>query len=186
MATEEPAFTVKLAQGNFEVRDYPALVAAEVTVLGSRKEAAGKGFRLLAGYIFGGNIGKQSIKMTAPVSQQAATSQKIAMTAPVLHTGGDGKWVIRFMMPRGSVLEAMPTPNDPEVQLRGIPAARMAVVRFSGVARQADIDSNTVALKQFITKQHLNQIGSPSLAQYNPPWTPWFLRRNEVMIAVES
>ena len=88
MATKEPPFTVQFAQGNFELRDYPALAVAEVSVSGERKEAAGKGFRLLAGYIFGGNTRKQSIAMTAPVVQQAATNVKIAMTAPVIQSGG--------------------------------------------------------------------------------------------------
>ena len=181
MATEEPPFTVKSAHGEFEVRDYPAVVAAEVTVTGDRKDAAGKGFRLLAGYIFGGNTRKQSIAMTAPVTQ-AAAGEKIAMTAPVLQTGGDGRWVIRFIMPRGSTLETLPRPNNPKVHLVAVPSARMAVVKFSGLARQDDVDAKTAALSQFVTAQHLRAIGAPSLAQYDPPWTLWFMRRNEVMI----
>ena len=183
MATEEPPFTVKSAHGEFEVRDYPALVAAEVTVTGDRKDAAGKGFRLLAGYIFGGNTSKQSIAMTAPVTQ-AATREKIAMTAPVFQTGGNGSWVIRFIMPRGSTLETLPRPNNPKVQLVAVPPARMAVVKFSGLARQDDVDAKTAALSRFVKAQHLQAIGAPSLAQYDPPWTLWFMRRNEVMIPV--
>ncbi|MGL4542038.1 MAG: SOUL family heme-binding protein, partial [Polymorphobacter sp.] len=136
MATEEPPFTVSFAQDDFEVRDYPALVAAEVSVSGDRKAAASKGFRLLAGYIFGGNTRRQSIAMTAPVVQAPAASEKIAMTAPVLHTGGDGAWVIRFIMPRGATLETLPKPNNPAVQLRAVAPARVAVVRFSGLAQQ--------------------------------------------------
>lgn len=182
MATEEPPFTVKSAQGEFEIRDYPALVAAEVTVTGDRKDASSKGFRLLAAYIFGGNTRKQSIAMTAPVTQAAANSEKIAMTAPVLQTGGNGSWVIRFIMPHGSTVETLPLPNNPAVHLVAIPAARMAVVKFSGLARQDDVDAKTAALSRFVKAQHLQAIGEPSLAQYDPPWTLWFLRRNEVMI----
>ena len=184
MATEEPPFTVKSAHGEFEVRDYPALVAAEVTVTGGRKDASSKGFRLLAGYIFGGNTRKQSIAMTAPVTQAAAKSEKIAMTAPALQTGGNGSWVIRFIMPRGSTLETLPRPNNPKVQLVAVPPARMAVVKFSGLARQDDVDAKTAALTRFVMAQHLHANGAPSLAQYDPPWTLWFLRRNEVMIPV--
>ena len=107
MATEEPPFTVSVKQGDFEVRDYPALVAAEVSVSGDRKDAASKGFRLLAGYIFGGNTRQQSIAMTAPVVQAPATSEKIAMTAPVTAEpqtpDSDMKvsrrWRIHFVMP---------------------------------------------------------------------------------------
>lgn len=82
MATEEPSFTVSLAEGDCEVRDYPALVVAAVSVTGDRKDAASKGFRLLASYIFGGNTAKRKIAMTAPVMQAAAGGEKIAMTAP--------------------------------------------------------------------------------------------------------
>ena len=66
MASEEPDFTVVMAEDDFEVRDYPALIAAEVEVSGSRDEASSEGFRLLAGYIFGGNTRKESIAMTTP------------------------------------------------------------------------------------------------------------------------
>ena len=69
MAVEEPRFALVLKDGDFELRDYPELVAAEVTVGGSRNEASSAGFRLLAGYIFGGNAGSRTIAMTAPVTQ---------------------------------------------------------------------------------------------------------------------
>ncbi|WP_373474717.1 heme-binding protein [Sphingorhabdus sp.] len=185
VATEEPSFTVGLAKGNFEVRDYPALVVAEVSVTGDRKDAASKGFRLLAGYIFGGNTASQKIAMTAPVTQAAAGGEKIAMTAPVLQSGGDGNWVIRFIMPRGSTLETLPQPNDPKVHLNAVAPARMAVVRFSGLAQQDTIAAKTDELRGFVKAQNLSAIGSPSLAQYDPPWTLWFLRRNELMIPIE-
>lgn len=183
MAVKEPPFTVQLAQGKFELRDYPALTVAEVAVTGDRKEAASKGFRLLAGYIFGGNTRKQSIAMTAPVTQQAA-SEKIAMTAPVIQAGGDGEWVIRFVMPEGATLDSLPQPNDPKVQLRTLAPERVAVVRFSGLAQEASVASNTAALQRFLAARQLQATGAPTLAQYNPPWTLWFLRRNEVMIPV--
>jgi hypothetical protein len=62
----------------------------------------------------------------------------------------------------------------------------MAVVKFSGLARQDDVDAKTTALSRFVKAQHLKAIGPPSLAQYNPPWTLWFMRRNEVMIPVSG
>ena len=113
-----------------------------------------------------------------------AASQKIPMTAPVLQSGGDGKWVIRFIMPKGSSLETLPRPNNARVQLKTAPPARMAVVRFSGLARQDSIAEKTAALQGFVKAQHLQAIGPPALAQYDPPWTLWFLRRNELMIPI--
>jgi hypothetical protein len=184
MATEEPVFTVSFTKGDFEIRDYPEMVVAQVSVTGDRKDAASSGFRLLAGYIFGGNTAKQKIAMTAPVTQAAAGGQKIAMTAPVLQSGDDDNWVVRFIMPRGSTLETLPQPNNPEVQLHAIAPARMAVVRFSGLARRDTIAAKTDALWGFVKAQHLQAKGLPSLAQYDPPWTLWFLRRNELLLPI--
>lgn len=182
MATEEPAFRVVLQEGDFEVRDYPSLVVAEVTVTGDQKESASKGFRLLAGYIFGGNTAKQSIAMTAPVTQQ---SEKIAMTAPVTQIPHDGAWVVRFHMPHSYTLATLPKPNDPAVQLREVPARRVAVLRFSGWADQKAFDAKAEALRAFLKAHSLHAAGPASLSQYNPPWTLWFARRNEVMLALE-
>ena len=145
MAVEEPAFRIVLQDGAFEVRDYPALVVAEVIVTGEQKEAASKGFRLLAGYIFGGNRRKQSVAMTAPVAQEP-TSEKIAMTAPVTQTQTAGEWVVRFTMPSSYSLETLPEPDDARVRLRVTPPARFAVIRFSGLARPDVVAAKTAEL----------------------------------------
>ena len=183
VAVEEPAFQTVLQDGAFEIRDYPALVVAEVTVTGGQKEAASQGFQLLAGYIFGGNMQKQSIAMTAPVAQQPS-SEKIAMTAPVTQTQTAGQWVVRFTMPSSYALETLPEPNDARVHLRATSAARFAVIQFSGLARPDDVAAKTADLSMWMQRRHLRQVGSTSLAQYNPPWTLWFMRRNEVMIPI--
>ena len=64
MAVEKPEFELFLQEGDFELRAYQALLAAQVHVTGSRSDA---GFRLLAAYILGNNTAKKSIAMTAPV-----------------------------------------------------------------------------------------------------------------------
>lgn len=183
MAVEEPAFRSVLHEGAFEVRDYPALVVAEVTVSGDQKEAASKGFRLLADYIFGGNKRRQSIAMTAPVAQ-APTSEKIAMTALVTQIQSAGEWVVRFTMPGAYSMDTLPEPNDPKVHLRVLPPTRFAVLQFSGLARKDDVAINTAELEKLAGTHHLRAIGPVSLAQYDPPWTLWFMRRNEVMLPV--
>jgi hypothetical protein len=185
LAVEEPAFRSVLHEGAFEVRDYPSLVVAEVTVSGDQKEAAGKGFRLLAGYIFGGNKRRQSIAMTAPVAQ-APTNEKIAMTAPVTQIQSAGEWVVRFTMPSAYSIETLPEPNDPKVRLRVLPPSRFAVLQFSGLARKEDVATKNAELERLARTHRLRVIGPPSLAQYDPPWTLWFMRRNEVMLPVAS
>ena len=186
MATEEPTFTVALQQDEFEVRDYPALIVAEVRVSGTREEASNAGFRLLAAYIFGGNTRRQSIAMTAPVLQERATSETIAMTAPVTQSGANGAWVVRFTMPSTYTLETLPKPNDARVRLVPVSAQRYAVVRFSGLAQPDDIERRTGTLRSFMAQQQLSAAGAPLLARYNPPWTLWFMRRNEVWIPIAS
>lgn len=192
MATEEPAFTVSQKEGDFEVRSYPTLVAAQVSVSGTRDEASNAGFKLLAGYIFGGNTRKQSIAMTAPVvqapSQAQGGSEKIAMTAPVIQSaapGQAGAWTVRFIMPSSYTLDTLPTPNDAKVQLMQLPPARFAAVTFSGLAREEDVALRTAELNNYLTTHRLRAAGQPALARYNPPWTPWFMRRNEVLIPLE-
>lgn len=185
MAVETPDYKVVQQDGGFEVRDYPSLVVAEVTVEGDQKDAARKGFRILAGYIFGGNRQRRKVAMTAPVTQQAS-SEKIAMTAPVEQTrDATGAWVVRFTMPSAWTLQTLPVPDDARVHLRQTPPARFAVLRFSGVARPDVVHDKSEQLRAWVQSHGLHAIGAVSLAQYNPPWTPWFMRRNEVMMKVE-
>ena len=186
MAVEEPSFTVSVREPGFEVRDYPPLIAAQVEARGGQEEAVNAGFRLLAAYIFGGNTARRSIAMTAPVVQTAGRGQSIAMTAPVVQTAYGDRWTVRFIMPRAWTMETLPTPNDARVSLVPLPPSRMAVVRFSGLARPAEVARRTASLQAFIAAHGLRATGAPELARYDPPWTPWFMRRNEVMIPVEA
>ena len=180
-SVEEPKFTVVQREGAIEIREYPATVVAEVRVTGDQKQAASKGFRLLAGYIFGGNTRRQSIAMTAPVAQTPA-NEKIAMTAPVLQTQDNDGWLVRFTMPAAYTIDTLPKPNDAQVILRQVAPARYAAIRFSGLVSLPSVAAQTVKLLEFVRLHRLSVAGPASLAQYNPPWTLWFLRRNEVMI----
>lgn len=186
MATQEPQFTVNLTKGTCSVRAYAPMVVAEVMLKGSRAEAAREGFRLLAGYIFGGNTRRQSIAMTAPVIISAKQSQTIAMTAPVMQSGMDGNWSVRFVMPPEFTLDTLPLPNNQRVELIAIPASRFAVNQFSGLARDSDIEMKTAELREFCAENALVVHGIPALARYDPPWTLWFMRRNEIMIALNG
>jgi hypothetical protein len=183
MAVEEPAFRTIARDGDFDIRDYPALVVAEVSVSGDQQEAASRGFRLLASYIFGANKRRQGIAMTAPVAQ-APSSETIAMTAPVAQSRSGGEWTVRFTMPSAYSLQTLPAPNDPRVRLRVTAPARFAVLKFSGLAGADAVAAKTAALEGFVRSRRLRIVGPVWLAQYDPPWTLWFMRRNEVMVPV--
>jgi hypothetical protein len=180
--TPEPPFTSVVRDGNFEVRDYGVQVVAEVTTAGNGNEAANRGFRPLAGYIFGGNQPRAKIAMTAPVTRQSGT--QIAMTAPVTRQSAGETWKVRFIMPEGSRLQNMPTPSDPNVRLLEEPARRFAVIRFSGLTNDAVFARKTSDLTTWMQARRLTGISEPVLAQYDPPWTLPFMRRNEVWIEV--
>lgn len=183
MAVEEPHFQTVLKDGAFEVRDYPALTVAEVTVTGDQSTAASRGFRLLAGYIFGANHGGDKIAMTAPVGL-ARTGEKIPMTAPVGQTRLGSTWIVRFTMPSTYSLATLPVPNDTRIRLSAQPPAHMAALRFSGWATESKVQNETTDLIERAKARHLRVLGPVTLAQYDPPWTLPFLRRNEVMVPI--
>ena len=153
---------------------------------GERFSAANAGFRILAKYIFGGNEQSKTIAMTAPVVQNSNSPQSIPMTKPVTQIVNENGWVVRFGMPRGSSLDSLPTPKDKRVHLVSLQPTRFAVARFSGLASEPSIKTQTTQLNAFIAAHHFEAKGEPSLARYNPPWTLWFLRRNEIMIPLQN
>ncbi|MGA7874150.1 MAG: heme-binding protein, partial [Desulfoferrobacter sp.] len=128
--------------------------------------------------------GKQSIEMTAPVTQQAE-SEKIAMTAPVTQEKKDGQWVIAFLMPSKYTLKTIPMPSDPRIKIKQIPGRLMASRTYSGTWSKKRYEENKAKLERDIERRKLRVVGEPIWARYNPPFMPWFLRRNEVLIPVE-
>lgn len=174
---------VKKADG-YEVREYAPHIEAQTTVEGSYDEALNTGFRIIAGYIFGGNIKKESIAMTAPVREQKQSSEKIAMTAPVVASAEGGSRVIAFVMPRSYSLSTLPTPNDPRVKLVEVPAKKMAVLRFSWFRTSDRIKKMEERLLSVLSRDSIEILGTPSYAGYNAPWTPPWMSRNEVMVEI--
>ncbi|RKT47527.1 SOUL family heme-binding protein [Thiocapsa rosea] len=186
---ETPEYVAVESDGAFEIRDYPALVVAETTRTGARREALGAGFGPLARYIFAKERGGEKIAMTAPVIQQRpdAPAERIAMTAPVIQSQtGEDAWSVRFIMPSGYSLEALPAPGNSEVRLREIPAQRRAAVRFSGSTTDDALAEQGAALRAWMTARGLAATGPAVFAYYNDPFTPGFLRRNEVLIDIEA
>jgi hypothetical protein len=179
MAVEEPRFEIVERHDVFEVRRYAPCVVAETRVPGDLQEAGNAGFRILAGYIFGKNRGARKIQMTAPVAQ---TPVKIAMTAPVAQSADPDGSVVRFVMPAEWTLATLPEPTDPRVSLREVPARTVAVIRYSGFWSTARYEEELQRLQEALERRGLRWQGEPVWARYNPPWTPWFMRRNEIWL----
>lgn len=191
MAIEEPKYTVLEKSGDFELRAYAPMVIAETLVDGSLGEASSAGFKRIADYIFGNNTSQtgasEKISMTAPVgiAPEAVDkkSEKISMTAPVGMQKIADQWRMYFVMPSQYTLATLPKPNNPAVNLREIPASRVAVLRFFGLAGEEKTAYKTNELLAWLKNKQITPISAPELARYNPPWTLPFLRRNEVMLA---
>jgi len=180
--TEEQKYTVERKFPKFEVRRYEACVFADVTVTASFESAGSVGFRPLIGYISGNNQPNSKIAMTAPVVQEPVS--KIAMTSPVVQQSSGLENIISFVMPAGMTLESLPAPSSSSVSLREVPEQHMAVSRFSGRWTTATYEQQLNDLESQITKHGYTSNGSPRFARFDPPWTPWFMRRNEIQIPI--
>jgi hypothetical protein len=182
MAIDEPRYTLVRAYDGFEVRRYEPYLVAETSVRAAAEDAGNQGFRILANYIFGGNKGTRRIEMTAPVAQAPA---KIAMTAPVTQSPAAGAYLVQFAMPPEWTLEALPQPDDEGITLRAMPARTLAVLAYSGAWSQSRYQEQLQKLLDALEKAGLPWSGEPVWARYDPPWKPWFLRRNEIWLALD-
>ena len=181
MIHEEPLYTSQLKEGLFEVRDYPELLAAEVSLGGPRSQASAVGFDLLAAYIFGDNCREPALPEEPAVPRRSET---IAVTVPVILLGGSGEWTVRIVLPSVYALDTLPTPNNARVHLAVVPPARLAVLQFSGLAHDDDVARKTSELQALLAARDLQASGPAALARYDAPWTPWYLRRNELMVPI--
>lgn len=192
---EKTEYSVLEVRKDYEVRLYPAHIVAQTTVKGSYKEALNEGFRIVAGYIFGGNTKKQSIAMTAPVVEQKvarktapateSASESISMTAPVMATIEGESHTIAFGMPRSYTLDTLPTSDDSRIQIVMIPERKMAAIRFSWYRTDSRVQSKKQELLNALGKDGVTVIGTPQYAGYSAPWTPPWMTRNEVMVEVK-
>lgn len=184
MATKEPAYKVTKADGDFEIREYASYCIAETFVSSPDfSDASNEGFRRLFRYISGGNRSKADIEMTAPVT--SSKSEKIEMTAPVTSTRSVDGYLIAFVMPERLSLATTPTPDDSSIHIREIPGRRVAVVRFSGRWTSTSMEEHGEELMEWLSKNGLKPTGTPVVARYDPPFMPWFLRRNEIQVEIE-
>ncbi len=188
-AVEEPAFEVVQQLDGAEVRLYAPYVVAEVTVAGPADQAGSAAFPILAGYIFGKNKGEKRFDMTAPVTQTPATEAepvKMAMTAPVTQAATPEGFLVQFVLPSGVTLATAPEPEDARVRLREVLGQRVAVIRYSGFWSQANEREHLAKLQRILREAQISWTGEPVLSRYDPPFMPWFLRRNEIWLTVSS
>jgi SOUL heme-binding protein len=169
---EMPPYTVEQTEGAREIRAYGPHLLAEVKVTGNRQGAIQSGFRLLAGYIFGGNAEGEKIAMTVPVAQ-----------TPTGDLGGD-HWTVSFMMPARFTKDTLPAPRTDAIRFVEAGPSRQVVERFSGLPATTDLAARAEALRVWAEARGLEIVAGPHYYFYDAPMTlPWN-RRNEVAFTI--
>jgi hypothetical protein len=166
--TEQQEYRVEASHPGFELRRYEPHVLAEVHVGGSFESAGNRAFGSLVGYIGGRNQGGRRMAMTAPVLQQPAGAEHI----------------VAFVMPSAESLGTLPAPSDPRVALRPVQAHLAAAVRYTGRWTQSGYQQRLSQLRADVVAAGYEPAGEPRWARFDPPWTPWFVRRNEIVLPV--
>ena len=166
-ATETAEYKVIRKDGDVETRDYPALSVATAPMSGDDMDGSfGKLFRFITG--------------------SNARSEKISMTTPVLIETTKDKRTMSFVMPKAAVEKGVPQPSGESVSIGKMEAARFAVLRFAGGRTTANEERAIAKLRGWLETEKIAGKGEPRFAYYDPPWTPAFLRRNEVMIRINK
>ncbi|MDE0091934.1 MAG: heme-binding protein [Oligoflexia bacterium] len=167
---EEPEYKVLQSEEDFEIREYPSLIIAEIKMSANTKKLRNKSFIALFDYISGNNKEKQEIKMTVPVFQSQAE---------------DEKWSMSFVLPQKWKLEEVPKPNNSTITIKQLSSQKMAVIRFSGRDTDINFSKHKKLLEAYLIKNEIEYNKTqPIYAIYNSPWTPWFLKRNEVLFVL--
>ncbi|MCW4013032.1 MAG: heme-binding protein [Candidatus Bathyarchaeota archaeon] len=167
---ETTKYDVVRKDDSFEIRRYHEMLIAQVD------QTQYPGFNTLFQYISGNNKGKSKISMTSPV----ITSEKIAMTSPVMSTAS----TMSFVVPSEYTMETVPEPSNAGVSIVKIPERYVATVRFRGFAWKNEVRKQTQRLLEWVNEEGIKTKGSVFLMQYNPPFVPGFLRRNEMGIEI--
>jgi hypothetical protein len=197
---ETLSYAVIEKNGDYEIRQYAPYIAMQTEVEGDSSEALNAGFRILANYIFGGNVAQQKVSMTAPVMESQTTpsssqgstlskegnSTQVSMTAPVMEQKSvNGKRIITFTAPKEYTIDALPKPNSDKIKFIQVPAKKYAVHGFTWYYTADRIDAKKKYLLELLAKDNIKVLGEPMFAGYNGPGTMPFLMRNEILVEIK-
>lgn len=182
---EEPKFTLVERKTGYEIRNYEPYIIAETDVTGDYNDATSNGFRIIADYIFGNNTSRSSIAMIAPVLENKS-SEKIAMTVPVMNTEKDNSTrTISFVLPSQYTLETLPMPNNPKVTITQVDTRKVTVLSFTWYPTAKRIEAKKQALIALLDRDGLEVNGEIQVARYNPPLSMPLVLRNEIIIPIK-
>lgn len=176
---EIPSRTLQ-EDGMFSIRRNPGALVAEVSL--PEDGANISAFRILYAYLSGDNTPEGRGTIPAPEMRSSAPKgPRLAMTVPVTTDADKTATIMRFYLPEGPV----PLPWDQRITLKRLPAETIAVIRFSGLGMEGQMNSAESSLRTWLGQHGATATGPARRAFYNPPWTfPWD-RRNEVWIPID-
>ena len=186
--TEKQPYDLVSQTGDIEIRRYPEHMVAETRVSASFENAGNQAFRYLFGYISGQNTAAESIAMTSPVVQEstASSAKKIAMTSPVIQEAEGDEFVVAFVLPASFTAATAPKPTSPRVVVRTVPERLTAAIRFTGRWSASSYAKHLDTLLEQVAAAGKKTSGEPRFARFDPPYTPWFLRHNEISIDLDA
>lgn len=205
---ETPEYTVFKRMSSYEIRRYSPFVVAQCQMTNdlaspsipflpteSSSAAAVGAFRQLAGYIFGSNDKKQVMEMTTPVFSDGERMEFVIGPSSISTSLSPSSLAAAAAVSSPSVPSNLPKPLSPLVSTSTRPGGLYAVSTFGGMPTREEIQGNQYkALLQVLErdgiKLHVSSSSSSSsswsLARYNGPGTPNFLRRNEVLVPLDE
>ena len=152
----------------FETRQYKASLFTTVKLNTNKyKQASGKGFSVLAGYIFGKNVTQERISMTSPVAMSL-----------------EKKMTMSFLVPEGFTKENLPKPDNKNIKFLEVPEKKMAAIRFGGWATDQKIEKYKIELIALLNKNKIKHTNHFSVLGYNPPYELFF-RKNEIIVELD-
>jgi hypothetical protein len=171
--TQRQEFRLLRAYSDFELREYLPCVIAEVKVSGHFSTSSSSAFSTLFNYISRGNKSSQKIAMTAPVitAQKADQSQS-------------AEWHISFVMPSGSTYGQLPHPNNSQVTLRELDTETCVAKSFRGRATDELSRKVSEALRASAAKADIALSNETRICRFDPPVKPGFLQYNEIVIPI--
>ena len=166
---KEPSFTLLESKGNIEIREYSEYIVAKTSIIKNNIESDNNMFRVLASYIFGGNEKNANIPMTAPVT-----------------TFEDNEsYSMLFYMLESDKIKDLPNPSGQNITLDKFNLGKCAVIKFSWYVNDEKVNKYKNKLKKFINDNGY-EIDYPFMInRYDSPWTPPFMRRNEVLVRIK-
>lgn len=170
MALEQPRYSVEKTIDDVEYRRYEPYFVAECDLqnISNLNVASNAGFRQLFNYISGENEAQEKVAMTVPVRQVPTK---------------DG-WAVSFVVPRSFYKTGAPHPKNANVKIREVSGGLVAALRYRGYWNSEAFEKQSAVLLGKLAEQGAKVSGEVFSAVYNPPLTPPFLRRNEVLVSI--